>query len=153
MSFALLFPLGLAALAALALPLLLHLARRSEARITGFAALRWLRADPRPRRKRRFDERMLMGARLLLLAAFALLLAMPVLRGAPDRTPWVVAAPGVPASAARAAAGSRRARLHWLAPGFPALDAPPPRDAAPLASLLRELDSTLPPGTPLTVLV
>lgn len=153
MSLALLFPAGLAALAALLVPLLLHLARRSEQRVTAFAALRWLAADPRPRRKRRFDERLLLLLRLLLLAALALLLAQPVLHGAPDRTPWVVAAPGVQAAAARAAAGRQPARLHWLSPGFPALDAPPPRTPQPLASLLRELDMRLPAGTPLTVLV
>ena len=153
MSLALLFPAGLAALAALLVPLLLHLARRSEQRITDFAALRWLAANPRPRRKRRFDERLLLLLRLLLLAALALLLAQPVLLGAPDRTPWVVVAPGVPAEAAHAVAGKRQPRLHWLARRFPALDAPPPRAPQPIASLLRELDAQLPPGTPLTVLV
>ena len=43
MSLALLLPAGLAALAALLLPLLVHLARRSEQRPTVFAALQWLR--------------------------------------------------------------------------------------------------------------
>ncbi len=154
MSLALALPAGLAALAALLVPLLLHLARREERRITDFAALRWLSAHPRPRRKRRFDERLLLLVRLLLLAALALLLAQPVLTGGAARTPWIVAAPGVPAAAVRAAAGTDRARLHWLAPGFPALDdAPAPQAPQPLASLLRELDATLPAGTPLTVLV
>lgn len=153
MSIGLLFPAGLVALAALLVPLLLHLARRSEQRITDFAALRWLAAQSRPRRKRRFDERLLLLLRLLLLAALALLLAQPVLRGAPDRTPWVVAAPGIPAASARAVAATRHVQARWLAPGFPALDAPPPRAPQPVASLLRELDAKLPAGTPLTVLV
>ncbi|HVI26488.1 MAG TPA: BatA domain-containing protein [Xanthomonadaceae bacterium] len=153
MSLALLLPAGLAALAALLVPLLLHLARRSEQRVTDFAALRWLAAAPRPRRKRRFDERLLLAVRLLLLAALALLLAQPVLYGRADRTRWIVAAPGVPVASARAAAGDAPARLHWLASGFPAMDAPPPREPQPLASLLRELDASLPAGTPLTVLV
>lgn len=153
MTLALLYPAGLAALAALLVPLLLHLARRSEQRITDFAALRWLAANPRPRRKRRFDEHLLLLLRLLLLAALALLLAQPVLHGAPDRTPWVVAAPGVPAATVHALAGRQRAQLHWLAPGFPALDAPSPPAGQPVASLLRELDARLPEGTPLTVLV
>lgn len=154
MSLALLFPLGLLALAALLVPLLLHLARRSEQRITDFAALRWLASQPRPRRKRRFDERLLLLLRLLLLVALALLLAQPVLYGAADRTPWVVAAPGVPAAAARAAvADAGRVRMHWLAPGFPGLDAPAPQGSQPLSSLLRELDATLPAGTRITVLV
>lgn len=155
MSLALLLPAGLAALAALLLPLLIHLARRSEQRVTDFAALRWLAPKARPRRKRRFDERLLLCVRLLLLAALALLLARPVLFGRPDTTPWIVVAPGVPASAARDLAGDddRGARLRRLAPGFPDLDQPPPSDAAPIASLLRQLDATLPADAPLTVLV
>ncbi|MFT4198344.1 MAG: BatA domain-containing protein, partial [Pseudoxanthomonas sp.] len=51
MSLTLLLPAALAALAALALPLLIHLARRSQPHSTPFAALRWLRAAPRPRRR------------------------------------------------------------------------------------------------------
>ncbi|NUS39124.1 MAG: hypothetical protein HOQ02_08890 [Lysobacter sp.] len=153
MSLALLVPAGLAALAALLVPLLLHLARRSEQRTTDFAALRWLAPNTRPRRKRRFDERLLLLLRLLLLVALALLLAQPVLYGADDRTPWMIVAPGVPASTARAVAGNESARLHWLAVGFPSLDAPAPPRVQPLASLLRELDATLPAGAPLTVLV
>lgn len=153
MNLALLLPAGLAALAALLLPLLIHLARRSEQRITDFAALRWLAAKPRPRRKRRFDERLLLLLRLLLLAALALLLARPVLYGKPDRTPWIVATPEVGAAALRDAAGTGAVRLHWLAPGFPGIDDNAPAPRQPVASLLRELDATLPAGTPLTVLV
>lgn len=153
MSFALLLPAGLAALAALLLPLLIHLARRSEQRITDFAALRWLAARPQPRRKRRFEEWWLLLLRLLLLAALALLLAQPVLYGRPDRTPWIVAAPGIAAAQLRAAAGDGNARLHWLAHHFPGIDHPPPTGPQPLASLLRELDARLPAGAPLTVLV
>jgi hypothetical protein len=153
MNLALLLPAGLAALAALLLPLLIHLARRSEQRITDFAALRWLSSKPRPRRKRRFDERLLLLLRLLLLAALALLLAGPVLYGRPDRTPWIVAAPDVGATALRDAAGAANARRHWLAPGFPAIDGKLPPGKQPVASLLRELDARLPAGTPLTVLV
>src|SRR5690606_9148841 len=79
MSLALLLPAALAALGALLLPLLVHLARRSEQRPTDFAALRWLRRKPRPRRRIRFDERWLLALRLLLLALIALWLARPVL--------------------------------------------------------------------------
>ena len=42
MTLALLAPLGLAALAALALPLLIHLVRRLQLVDTEFAALRWI---------------------------------------------------------------------------------------------------------------
>ncbi len=75
MGLSLLFPLGLAALAAWLLPLLIHLARRQESRLTEFAALRWLRAQPRPRQRIRVDEWPLLLLRLLLLALLALLLA------------------------------------------------------------------------------
>ncbi len=167
MTLSLLLPIGLAALAALLLPLLIHLARRSEQRLVVFAALRWLQAKPQPRRKHRFEEILLLSLRLLLLAVLALLLAEPVLFGSPDRTPWVVVAPGVDATAARRDIGMGDAQWRRLAPGFPAIES----DATPVSnqasasssspssssfsstSLLRELDATLPAGTPLTVLV
>jgi hypothetical protein len=75
------------------------------------------------------------------------------LYGQPDRTPWIAAAPEVGAAALRDAAGTGDARLHWLAPGFPAVGGQAPAPRQPVASLLRELDAMLPAGTPLTVLV
>ncbi|WP_409476119.1 BatA domain-containing protein [Stenotrophomonas sp. Y-13] len=154
MSLVWLFPAGLAALAALLLPVLIHLARRDEQRLIDFAALRWLSARPRPRRRIRFDDWPLLLVRLLLLALLAVLLARPALQGVEDDAPRVAVAPGVDIAAARGATGSGDARWLWLAPGFPAVDAgaaPPP--VQPLASLLRELDATLPAGAPLTVVV
>ncbi len=153
MNLALLLPAGLVALAALLLPLLIHLARRSEQRITDFAALRWLSAKPQPRRKHRFDERLLLLLRVLLIAALALLLARPVLHGQPDHSAWIVAAPGVGVDALRNAGGATNAQRHWLAPGFPGIDEHTPVPAQPIASLVRELDASLPAGAPLTVLV
>ena len=134
----LLFPLGLAALAAGLLPLLIHLARRHPYTPLDFAALRWLRAQIRPRQRIRFDDWPLLLVRLLLLAALALLLARPALTGpAPAPTAWTVVAPGLDATALRGTAEA--GNWHWLAPGFPPLDtAPPPRQ--PVASLLRQLD-------------
>lgn len=152
MSLSLLLPAALAALASLLLPLLLHLARRDNVRPLDFAALRWLRARPRPRRRLRFDEWPLLLLRLLLLALLALWLARPVLHGAPDLRPVVVVMPGVPASALSAQQLPENARRHWLAQGLPALDAPPPATPQPIASLLRELDADLPAGVPLVVL-
>ncbi|TLX22371.1 BatA domain-containing protein [Thermomonas fusca] len=152
MSLSLLLPAALAALASLLLPLLLHLARRDNVRPLDFAALRWLRARPRPRRRLRFDEWPLLLLRLLLLALLALWLARPVLHGAPDLRPIVVVMPGVPASALPAQQLPENARRHWLAQGLPALDAPPPATPQPIFSLLRELDADLPPGVPLVVL-
>lgn len=153
MSAALLLPMALAALAALALPLLIHLARRSEQRPTVFAALRWLRERPRPRSRLRFDEWPLLALRLLLLAVLALWLAQPVALGARSDTGWLAVMPG--ADPARAGAGLENAKLErrWLAPGFPALDRPVPAPPAGPTSLLRELDASLPPGVALTVAV
>lgn len=158
MNFALLLPVGLAALAAALLPFLIHLARRSEQRPTVFAALQWLRRKPKPRHRIRFDEWPLLLVRLLLLALLALLLARPALHGAHDHAPWIVVAPGAEVPDDRAPLAPAHARWHRLEQGFPAFDAaalpatlPPAR--ASVTSLLRELDATLPPGVALTVLV
>ncbi|WP_439449070.1 BatA domain-containing protein [Stenotrophomonas sp. ATs4] len=146
----LLFPLGLAALAAWLLPLLIHLARRHPYTPLDFAALRWLRAQIRPRQRIRFDDWPLLLVRLLLLAALALLLARPALTGpAAPPTAWTVVAPGLDAAALRGTGADRN--WHWLAPGFPAIDQAPPASSASLPSLLRELDAQLPAGTALTV--
>ncbi|MBB4133326.1 BatA domain-containing protein [Xanthomonas sp. 3075] len=160
MNLFLLFPAGLAALAALLLPLLIHLARRSEHRPTDFAALRWLRALPRPRHRVRFDEWPLLLVRLLLLAALALLLAEPAVRDHQDARPRIAVSPGVDLAAARQRAHAANAQWVWLAPGFPpiasdATDANTPaiRTPQPVASLLRELDAGLPPGAALRVIV
>lgn len=144
----LLFPLGLAALAGLLVPLILHLARRTEQRPTDFAALRWLRPRPRPRHRPRFDEWLLLAVRLLLVAALAMVIARPVATGTQRAEAVIAVAP----SATVPAPGT--ARRVWLAPGFPAIvpgDAPPP--AGPTASLIRQLDATLPAGAALTLVV
>lgn len=159
----LLLPAGLAALAALALPLLLHLARREDRRPVDFAALRWLSERVRPRRNLRFEEPLLLALRLLLVALLALLLARPALEADAARTPWIVAAPQVGTGAFPAVTDVER---RWLLPGFPPVDDAAPSDAAlraagtappdadvSLASLLRELDMLMPPDAPLTVLV
>jgi hypothetical protein len=154
MSIALLAPLGLVALVALALPLLIHLVRRLELTTTEFAALRWIGERLRPQRRLRFERPWLLLLRLVLLALLALLLARPVWQGAaPSARPWVVVAPGVALTDARAAAGGIDAEWHWLAPQFPHADAAVAVTEVPLASLLRELDAELPAGTALTVIV
>jgi hypothetical protein len=155
MPVSLLLPAGLLALAALLVPLALHLMRASEGERIDFAALRWLQARVRPRRRLRLREWLLLLLRLLLVAAVALLFARPVLPG--DGAPGAVVfvAPGVSAAAARAAAGAQPAdaRWQWLAPGFPALDAAAPSLAVATASLLREADARTAPGTRMTVVV
>jgi hypothetical protein len=157
-NFGLLLPAGLAALGALLLPLLIHLARRSERRPTVFAALRWLQQKAKPRHRLRFDEWPLLLVRLLLLALLALLLARPVLFGSADTLPRVAVVPGVDLQQARAQTVPSDARWQWLAPGFPALSGTPPvvegaSSAASITSLLRELDASLAPEAQLTVLV
>lgn len=153
MNFALLVPGALAALAALAIPLLLHIAKRSDERRTVFAALRWLREKPKPRQRLRFDEIPLLVARLLLLAALAVLLARPLLRNVDQGKHWVVALPGISADAVRKAANDDSAELHWLAPRFPKIESGEARSDVAFPSLLRELDATLPATTALTVIV
>lgn len=152
MSPALLLPMALAALLALAIPVVIHISRRTESRVVDFAALRWLTPSPRPRRRPRIDERRLLLLRLLLLAALALWLARPVLWGVEDARPVVAVAPGLdPAPVIEAA--PRDARLVWLAPGFPRLNDPAPRTAADTVSLIRQLDAELSPGASLDVVV
>ena len=158
MNLAFLLPAAFAALGALLVPLLLHLARRSEQRPTVFAALRWLRARPKPRHRIRFDEWPLLLLRLALLAALAVLLARPVLHGSANTAPWVAVVPGVDLRAVQDLEMGERARRHWLAPGFPTLDeakAAEGSSAGPpaISSLLRELDAMLPAAVPLTVVV
>lgn len=143
----LLFPLGLAALASLLAPLLIHLARRTEQRPTDFAALRWLRQKPRPRHRPRFDERLLLVVRLLLLAGIAMVLAQPVITGERAAERVIAVAPGA------ALPAPSDARRIWLAPSFPAIDTPMPTATIPIGSLIRQLDADLPPDTTLTVVV
>lgn len=147
---ALLLPLGLAALAAWLLPLLIHLVRRSERITTDFAALRWLRERPHPRHRLRWDEWPLLLLRLALLAVLALWLARPVDTGDERSQPWVAVVPGVDPAIVRAQADTR---VHWLVPGFPEFAQTPRVGPLPLGSLLRELDATLPPHAALTVWV
>jgi len=150
----LLLPAGLLALAGLLVPLLIHLTRRSELQVHEFAALRWLSAKARPRRRLRFDELLLLAVRLAVISALALLLAQPFLSGWPSARDWLVVVPGADLADVPEPDAESTIERRWLAPGFPALDSPVPvASANPIASLLRELDMTLAPGSRLSVLV
>ena len=140
MTLLLLAPLALASLAALALPLLVHIRRRTEEVPLDFAALRWLEALPKPKRRLRFDEWLLLALRLLLVACLALLLARPAVMGWEDDAPLVLVVPGVDVAAAREAAGPE-AEIRWIEPG------------AAVSSAIRQYDAELPPGAALTILV
>lgn len=148
----LLAPLGLAALAALIVPLLIHLHRRTEEVPVDFAALRWLDTLTRPRSRVRIEEWLLLALRLLLVALLGLLLARPALTGLDGDAPRVLVAPGIDPAAATAAAGAGT-DLRWIAPGFPALEAATPHARVPVSSLIRQFDAELPAGAPLTILV
>lgn len=153
MNLALLAPLGLVALAALALPLLIHLVRRLQLVDTEFAALRWISPRAQPRRRLRFERPWLLLIRLLLLALLALLLARLAWFAPADDagTGWIVVAPGADLAQARKRAGD--GEWHWLAPGFPRIDAATPGASPATSSLLRELDARLPAGSTLRVVV
>ncbi len=151
MSPALLFPLGLLALAALAIPLVIHISRRTETRTVAFAALAWLEERPKPRRRLRLDELWLLAARVLMLTLLALLLAQPVLWGSVDRRAVVAIAPGVDPGSVQI---DPQARRVWLAPGFPEVgQGPAPGPDGELISLLRQLDTELPEAAPLRVVI
>ncbi len=149
MNLALLLPSALLALAALLLPLLIHLSRRSEQKPTDFAALRWLSAQLRPRRKLVFQEILLLLLRLLLLVAVALFLAKPVSMQSVSTQHWVVVVPGADLSTL---ASNESAQWHWLAPGFPDFKQVPGSTNSFVSSLLRELDAQLPANTRLTII-
>lgn len=148
---ALLFPLGLAALLAVVVPLVIHLMRRDELRPVVFAALRWLDPRPKPRQRIRFSEWPLLLVRLLLIAVLALLLARPVLTAQMSERPFIAVTPGLDLATVRE--GDDEVQLHWLAPGFPSTERPAPQTTASFNSLLRELDAQLPQGVKLTVVV
>ena len=153
MNLALLLPSALLALTALLIPLLIHLSRRSEQKPTDFAALRWISAQLRPRRKLVFQEIFLLLLRLLLLIAIALFLAKPVSMQSVSPKHWVVVVPGSNVAAAKDLPFGKRVEWHWLSPGFPEYDKKPDISNIPLSSLLRELDTQLPANATLTLVV
>lgn len=152
MNLFLLTPAALAALLALLVPLALHLARRPRQRTVDFAALRWIAAVQRPQRRLVFEERLLLALRLLLLAVLALLLAGPALGPRQAAGEWVAVVPGADLARVRSSQTGGDARWVWLAPGFPDVGEPMPA-AGPSASLLRELDASLPAQARLGVVV
>ncbi len=152
MSLAFANPAGLAVLAALPLPILLHLARRTEQRLTMFAALAWIGRRLPPRQRIHLAEWLLLALRLLLIVAIACWWAAPEWRGPSSAaTTVVLVARGV--EIARLTAPLPEGERHWLAAGFPSLDTPEPARASPVASLLREFDATAADGAKLVVVV
>ena len=160
----LLHPAALWTLAALALPLALHL-RRPPPRTVRLGSLRFLENAPRhPLRHLRWRELLLLCTRLGLLAALSLLLAEPRWMVAPPTGPrrWALLDPtaALAGESLTRWQSTRRAgyELRRLAPGFPAAPGNPStghdadNTAAPdLWSLLREADAELPGGSTLAV--
>lgn len=154
MNLAFLAPAALAALAALLVPLLIHLQRRPEQRVVEFAALRWLSERVRPRQRLRLSEWLLLLLRLLLVAALALWLAQPAwLDYLPRARAWELVVPGIDPATLPAPTTAPAPDRRWLAPGFPALDTPSPGAPAAVASLLRDLDTRLRPEVDVAVWV
>ncbi|MBS0657892.1 MAG: BatA domain-containing protein [Verrucomicrobia bacterium] len=149
-------PLGLLALLALAVPLVVHL-WRPPPRTVRIGSLRLLREASRPPvRDLRWRERLLLALRCALLAAAALLLAQPLWPRA-DRpgARWALRSPMAQPTAAQSAAWAELLREgyeeRWLAPGFPRErpSAGPPPD---VWSLLAETDARVGAGGHLAVL-
>ena len=153
MNLSLLLPTALAALAAIAVPVLIHLSRRSEHKIIDFAALRWLQAFSRPQRKLVFQELLLLLLRILLIVAIALFLAKPVMHALIKPQHWVVVVPGAEYQSIKDIASDKSVAWHWLSDGYPSLDAPMPKAPQAFSSALRELDRVLPKASQLTLIV
>lgn len=152
MNFTWVIPSALAALAAIALPLLIHLSRRSEHKPTDFAALRWLSAHRRPQRKWLLQERVLLAIRILLLIALAVFLAQAVIIKQSKPAHWVVVIPGAKPAGVNNLPVGKNVEWHWLSSGYPLFEQPVPAATIALSSLLRELDSQLPKNAELTIL-
>jgi hypothetical protein len=149
-----LFPAALAALAALLLPILIHLSRRSQSQRVDFAALRWLQVRLRPRRRPVIEQWLLLLLRLLLLLALVFFLAQPVRLPADKPGQWLVVVPGTSWQSLPGLPAGEQVQRRWLAPSFPAIESPPPStSAAGFSSLIRELDAQLPKSTTLTVVL
>ena len=148
MTLAMLVPGALGALLAVLVPLAIHIARRTETQVVDFAALRWLAPNPKPVRRPRLEERLLLAARILLVIAIVLSLAEPVLRPQGDRRPVVAVSPDVNPSSVP----DRGERRVWLAPGFPSLEHPAPK-VGNVPSLIRQLDVETPGQTPIAIVV
>ena len=144
----LLAPLGLLGLLGLALPLLIHLQRQLQCDPVDFAALRWLPAAVRPRRRLRLQQWLLLALRMALVALVAVLLAQPVGGEFNDAPRWVLTHPAL---AAPVSSEEDSTEYRWLAPGFPPIKQEPSADAGAISSLLRELDAALPAETEMVV--
>jgi hypothetical protein len=157
----LLSPLALFALAAFAIPAILHLWRPPAKRVR-IGSLKFF-TGPAVRRlnKLRWRERLLLAVRLLLLTLLALFLAQPIWTRQPSSRPqkWALLEPGLElhGEAQKRWRELRSAgyELRSLAHGFAATTSNESKLAAPhnldTWSLLREVDARLPAGSTVAV--
>lgn len=161
----LLLPTGLIALAALAVPLLIHLLSRRPSRTVRVGSIRFLQPSISQRfRSLRLSDWPLLLLRAAIVALLALLLARPVIRtsGLAGETPagWILiepqALPIPDGDSLRAMLDSLVANdfaMRLLAPGLEPVsaDAEIPQYAGivDIWSLLREADQRLPAGRPI----
>ena len=159
-------PLWLGGLAALALPLVLHLLSRGRGRRVPLASTRLLETalSVRGRRLKPSDLALLL-VRGALLAAVALALAEPWVDAAPSAAAgsWLLVEPGLEAilgapvrqdsvDVETLARWRREASVkRYLAPGLPEADPGAVAGAPDVWSLLAEADRAAPPGAELRV--
>jgi hypothetical protein len=165
-------PLWLAGLAALLLPIALHLLGRGRPPRVALGSVRLLTGGAvRVPRRARLQRPWLLALRCLLLAALAVALAGPRLRGQPgtaeEPLAWVMLDPGLPAAAVTAALAASETdsgegtmvTARWLAPGLPPVASPaagadlpdPAAVAGGTWSLVAEAAAMAPAGASLRV--
>jgi hypothetical protein len=152
-------PLWLAALAALGIPLALHLWSRRPRQMIRVGTLRHLGEVPPARaRSARLSEPLLLLLRLLILAAIVLALAGPRIRGATHGRParLLLVDPALLADPLLDSLNAARATIRLLVPGLPEHRLPldPAKTAAPPLALweaLRQADRLVTDGGTLEV--
>ena len=158
-------PLWLAALAALAIPVLIHLRRRRIGRRIPVGSVRHLAGTAMPRRRRlRLRDPWLLALRAAIVALLALALAEPAISRTEQPVNWVLVEPSLLGDSATLRSDPlldslRRAggAVRVLAAGFPVADPGHPNGGADapvdLWSLLGSADQVLPAGSSILAVV
>jgi len=160
-------PLWLAALAALAIPLFIHLRRQRIGRRIQVGSVRHLAGAAMPRRRRlRLRDPWLLALRCAILALVAFALAEPAIGRTERPAGWVLIAPSLLRDSATLRSDPvldslRRTgtAVRSLSAGFPAADlswpmvAPADTSAVDLWSLLGAADQALPAGSSILAVV
>ena len=159
--FALLAPGWLIALAALSIPVLIHLWSRRERRVIRVGSTKRIEASVQHRARRlRITEWPLLLVRMALLALLVLLLAGPIWRSSQAESDaaerWTLVSPDTPLNSSMLRLIDSLAAetdVRVLKAGFPSFDAdnPPNPEHVSIWSLLREADALLPAGSSIDV--